>query len=89
MSKLLKDKLLSAPGDSAPRLRRVQRRIAASVLRQQPVELSVELALIAAARSSQPSALPLAIVSAFQELAELLGAVAFQRPKGRPNALIA
>jgi hypothetical protein len=34
----------------------------------------------AAARSSQPSALQLAIVPAFQPLAELLGAVAFHRP---------
>ena len=43
-----------------------------------------KLVLVAAARSSQPSALQLALVAPFQPLAELLGAVAFLCPNGRP-----
>ena len=78
---LLKDKLLSALGDSAPRLRRVQRRIAASVLRQQSVEPLGEFAPSAgAARRGQPLPLLPPHVAPAQFLAELFGAVTFLRP---------
>lgn len=54
---------------------------AASVLRQQPVELGGELALGAVAVSRcQSGALPLASVFAAQLFAQLFGAVAFHRP---------
>ena len=56
-------------------------RAAKPVNRLHLAEETIDLGLgAAAARRCQPSALQLAIISAFQALAELLGTVAFLRP---------